>query len=484
LPALILTVLLLLASRGFAASFMHGAAEDAYITFRYASNWANGLGPVYNPGERVWGFSSPLWTALLALFAKTGLPLEPATRGVLIAADLVSLVVGMRLLAPLSRAAAWAYGVFWGSHTLPAVLASSGMESGVFWCLMVVAAATLRGNPWVAGATLGFLSLVRPESVLVAAVMALWAPWRARVVALAMLVAGWGSLALYYGHWVPQSVVAKALTYGTPGPLAARHWFDWFVPFLFGRWPSTAEGDLLVPLAVLVLPGLVVGLGSLWHERRSPVAALVAGGLAVLAGYVLVGVTFFYWYMLVPMMAVIVCAVVGLARLRIARGVWASAFLFIVGSWTVMTSLYRGRAQIERELFGRAGVALHSDAGRHGGERRGAPPLVFLEPIGWIGWETGFRVADEVGLVTPWIARRRLQGAGWYADFVNQAKPDYIVPRASMLATGQAFAGAGAPFRSEEERRQVLSGYERFYPAASVQPGPNDLVAMRRLAGR
>src|SRR5262245_28030247 len=43
------------------------AAEDAYITFRFAEHWAHGLGPVYNVGERVMGFSSPLWTAWLAL---------------------------------------------------------------------------------------------------------------------------------------------------------------------------------------------------------------------------------------------------------------------------------------------------------------------------------------------------------------------------------------------------------------------------------
>ena len=35
------------------------ASEDALITFRFAANWAHGLGPVYNAGEKVFGFTSP-----------------------------------------------------------------------------------------------------------------------------------------------------------------------------------------------------------------------------------------------------------------------------------------------------------------------------------------------------------------------------------------------------------------------------------------
>src|SRR5438105_2649940 len=40
--------------------------DDAYITFRYARNLAEGVGLVYNPGEWVLGTTSPLWAILLA----------------------------------------------------------------------------------------------------------------------------------------------------------------------------------------------------------------------------------------------------------------------------------------------------------------------------------------------------------------------------------------------------------------------------------
>src|SRR5262249_3101588 len=41
--------------------------DDSYITLRHAQNLAAGYGPVFNPGERTEGSSSPLWVFLLGL---------------------------------------------------------------------------------------------------------------------------------------------------------------------------------------------------------------------------------------------------------------------------------------------------------------------------------------------------------------------------------------------------------------------------------
>src|SRR5437762_13129041 len=47
-----------------------GLFDDAYTTLRYAANLANGSGFVYNPGERVWGTTTPLFTLLLAVVGR------------------------------------------------------------------------------------------------------------------------------------------------------------------------------------------------------------------------------------------------------------------------------------------------------------------------------------------------------------------------------------------------------------------------------
>src|SRR5688500_675742 len=48
--------------------------DDAYISFRYARNFARGWGLVYNEGERIEGYTNFLWTVLLGLGIKVGLP--------------------------------------------------------------------------------------------------------------------------------------------------------------------------------------------------------------------------------------------------------------------------------------------------------------------------------------------------------------------------------------------------------------------------
>ncbi|HUP25982.1 MAG TPA: hypothetical protein VNB06_23980 [Thermoanaerobaculia bacterium] len=40
--------------------------DDAFILMTYGRNLAGGLGPVFNIGERVWGYTSPLQVAALA----------------------------------------------------------------------------------------------------------------------------------------------------------------------------------------------------------------------------------------------------------------------------------------------------------------------------------------------------------------------------------------------------------------------------------
>ncbi len=49
------------------------AADDAFISLRYAENVAAGLGPVFNAGERAEGYTCPGWVLLLAVAVRVGL---------------------------------------------------------------------------------------------------------------------------------------------------------------------------------------------------------------------------------------------------------------------------------------------------------------------------------------------------------------------------------------------------------------------------
>lgn len=54
--------------------------DDSFITFRYIKNFITGNGLVFNIGERVEGYTTFLWTIMLALPAKLGFDLIPSSQ--------------------------------------------------------------------------------------------------------------------------------------------------------------------------------------------------------------------------------------------------------------------------------------------------------------------------------------------------------------------------------------------------------------------
>ncbi len=55
--------------------FYHATADDLYISFRYARNFANGDGLVFNIGDKIEGYSNFLWVIILAVLSKLNLSL-------------------------------------------------------------------------------------------------------------------------------------------------------------------------------------------------------------------------------------------------------------------------------------------------------------------------------------------------------------------------------------------------------------------------
>ncbi|MEO5616875.1 MAG: hypothetical protein ABIS67_03815 [Candidatus Eisenbacteria bacterium] len=431
--------------------FLPYAGEDAYITFRYARNLVLGYGLTFNPGEPVMGFTSPLWTLWNALgYALVHNP-PIWSRASSVVANATTLLVVTALVRQHSRAAAWVFAALFAGWTYFPNLAASGMETGLMVALMAVSAALAARRHAAAGPTLAALALVRPEGAVAALILALSAGWRDRLVALAIAGAGYGALTAYFGSPLPQSVLAKAQLYGTPGVLAGRHWWEWAMPLSFGRWPVTSEGQFLFLMSVVAGPAAVLGAIELWKHRGSALFWLATAGLAVWAGYCISGTAYFWWYLAVPLATYFLLAALGLPRMVRGPALYIAGALFIAGTWTIVFHFYAGRAKAEHN-FAEAGTLLSA--------RSTAWQSVMLEPIGLVGYLCKLRVIDEMGLVTPAVARRRATGEpGWYTDLVRAARPDWLVVRRGVVTNTQAFAGKGQPFRSAAERDAVFSDY-------------------------
>lgn len=461
---------LLVVARAVFWALIPTANEDAYITFRFARNLVMGLGGVFNPGERVMGFTSPLWTLWCALGMKLFGDPVPWTRVSSMAADMLTLVtLTALLLRHASRASAWCFALVFACWPFYSAVAVSGMESSAFVALLALAGWQVAVRSRWAALSLGLLALMRPEATVCAVVLAVWAPWRTRLIALALAAAGIAALALHYGSPIPQSVHAKALVYGMQGPLGARAWWEWIVPFdLFGR-PTQADTLQLWTLRLVLGPGAVAGA---WALRRTRALPFALAGLAVWLGYLATGTAFFFWYLLVPAVTVMFLACAGLPRVLRGPTVYVAAALLVAGTWTYGPFFYYSRAGIEGQTFGDAGMFLQRNA--RAGE------VVLAEPIGIVGWiNPSLIVRDEVGLVTPWVAERRTRGAGWYADAVERFEPRWLVVRGGFLFDQTQFAGRAAPFRDTTEFRARLSRYRLAF--TSKEPlGPNDIAVLVR----
>jgi len=468
----LIPLLLLLATRTLMWVMLPIAAEDAYITFRYARNFALGNGLIYNPGERVMGFTSPLWTLWSALgWRLFGSPVEWA-RGWTIAGDVVTMALGAAMLRRhCGRAAAWCFAWFFSGWPFFAAVAISGMDTSITLTLMMIAAALVESGSVLSGPALAALVLARPEGAAAAAVIALGARWRDRAVALALAGLGVASLWLYFGSPIPQSVLAKAGIYGHPGPLAGRFWWDWLIPFPLAGAPKITEGIHLFLLSALMAPAAVMGVPALWHVRRSALGLVTAAALLIWLGYASLGVAYFFWYLVVPLAGVLLLAAAGLPRIVKGPAVYVSVALFVIGVWGVGLKLYVGRSNLELGTFGSVASFLSTHA--RPGEK------VLLEPIGLIGYRNTLVVVDEVGLVSPAVARRRVQGPGWYTDVIAAERPDWLVVRKGLMTRGAAFAGRHAPLRNAAELDSLSA---RYSVETTVAPSAGDqaLLVLRR----
>ncbi len=194
--------------------------DDAWFSLRSAWNLAHGYGLVFNPGERVQAFTSPLWTLLAALPMAAGLP-------GFVAALLLSGLCTLGLVALLTRrggagpgAAALALVILFSSKAF-VDYCSSGLENPLIHLLYLGFLVRWARDPHLHPRALGLLTalllltrldlalLVLPH--LAALLIGRHGLRRLPGLLLGLLpLLGWELFSLaYYGSLVPCTAIAK-----------------------------------------------------------------------------------------------------------------------------------------------------------------------------------------------------------------------------------------------------------------------------------
>ena len=185
--------------------------EDAGISFAYARNFVDGEGWVPFPGgERVEGFSNPLWTWLVALWYAFGVPPWTSSKimGAVFGAACIPLAYlitrqcrpGARdhvALLPPTLLAASSTAAIWNASGLENSLFALLLAGGIYQSLRE----DLDRFPWSAVWFLG-LSVTRPEGIVYAALGGFFLllraiAWRKPVHVLRWLVVFWAPFLVY-----------------------------------------------------------------------------------------------------------------------------------------------------------------------------------------------------------------------------------------------------------------------------------------------
>jgi len=434
------------------------ALDDAFITFRYAENFAAGHGPVYNVGERVEGYTTPLWMAMLAVAHALGIP-------TLVAAKTLGTAMSVATLATLAMLHRLVPGVRARESALACLLVGtcgvfsrwsmSGMEVGlvtllVLWTLV----AHLRGRAGglAMAAAVGLLGALavggRPDAALVVFVVGLdrlWGAVRGRT--------RWRDLFVFVGVFV-----------ALYGPYFALRWhyYGWPLPNTFYVKVGATTDQLnrgltyvfeamvlLWPMALATVVGAIrgrwKGLGVLVAVLGLHTAYVVAVGGDVFWGYR-------FFSAMTPLLGWVTASVLVRAALPAS---WRTALVGLALIFNVQWMVRSGQLHHIDHVVQR-GAIVGSFLEAHAPE----DALLAANIAGSLAYYAKLNTLDTLGLNDTTIAHRRIESMGrgiaghekGDGAYVLSRAPDYVVFASSLGARRPRFLGDRELFAHPEFR--------------------------------
>ncbi len=452
--------------------------DDAYISLRYARNLVRGEGLVFNPGERVEGYSNFSWTLLLALFLSLGAPAVPTATWLGVFFGAAAILVGARFARALEGRwgpATVATAALIAGNSAFAMWSTAGLETALFTFLVTLglerglAPGVSRKGRLAAPLILALAVMSRPDGPLV---FVLWflirafdtlrpagegdAPSRRSLVRDAALflapLVPYGLWKLwYYGDLLPNTYYAKA---GFSAMYVTRGLdYAWEYVRAYAVW---GLAPLLAVLAVVRggRRGLEARLAFIWLGYAVYIVAIGGDVLHVHR----------FWLPILPLGSILVARgacvagewLTARARWKPRLAPWpAAALLIIVVGVSLATNWHgiQGRRRLENGFvknMRQTGEWLHDNLP--------ADAKVAITTIGAIGYYSDLVVIDMLGLTDRDIARHPRMFPGledswreikYNAESILRRRPDAI-----LFSTG---------IRPSSAAEKALYCYGTFY---------------------
>ena len=430
------------------------AQDDAFILYRYISNLLTGNGLVFNPGEWVEGYTCPFWVLMLAGISKLGLDMVVWSRflglGFAVGALWVVFIVGK---AMVGKDDPW-----WLPLIAPALLAvngtfasfaTTGLETSLFTFLMIGITAVfiinIKQNRFPIWLALGYvlLTLTRPEGLLV-----FGCTWVFGLIQVHRATSGSKSI----HHMIPSLVtfliplfivtIWRWLTYGypLPNPAYAKIFLDqtslsYGMDYLWKFLSADAWYGIIFVIAIL--PAVVKGsFRNTWMFLGMLFLAYTLY-IVMIGGDVLKGQRFFV--PLLPIFALMIQGGIGIVwrrsqwkgSSRLSNAFVIGMMVLLAGGQMIKYPKELDRARLENGLVEKMAV-LAEWFTAHQSKRTS----IAANSIGALGYYTGYRIVDMVGLVDETIAHgpKPVEGVQspakertYHATHTLAQSPDFVV---------------------------------------------------------
>lgn len=448
-------------------------ADDAFITFRFARNWAHGFGVVFNPGQPpVEGYTNFLWLGWLSLHYRLGFTdLELVAKlwgllfgilSILVVANAAKPVVNLRSCAGMGLLVFSAPFCFW---------IGAGMETALFSFLLVSLVAKITSpsdrqpnHPagWLLiGGGFALLALTRPEGVwLTVMTAAALLIRRAKGMRKACLCLSIGFLLpylpyflwrfSYYGDLAPNTFYAKS--------------GDWWVLFRSG---VRYLGDFGKSYGLTLLPLLSV------IRSRKKLGFCELYPLSVIAAYLLyivwIGGDFMpYFRFFAPVYPVLALLYVKLAMVSERdRPAWYKTIdpLVIIGLaavalWPSLSGAeYKQYRYEQNELFPRWTII-----GKVLGDKFPVTTTIACTAVGRIPYYSNLPTLDMLGLNDKHIARQPVRFSAetrWHekhdSNYVLAQHPDIL-----LVSNGLVTMQPSVDFKATAQEIGLFEDRQRF----------------------
>jgi arabinofuranosyltransferase len=415
--------------------------DDAFISFRYARNLAGGNGLVFNPGERVEGYTNFLWTVMLAGAIRSGV--DP-----IVAAKVLGILCGVLLLLVTWKLAGTLFPKGGPWLVAPALILSltaslprfalSGLEVLMFalWLCLALWLELAAPEPWagiLAAVSLALAALTRPEGLpiffVIVAACSIERVWRGEKPApvirgVVIRLIAFGVIFLPYFAW-------RYGYYGYPFPNTFYDKAGGLNIAALGRGLLYLRNELLL----INLPLCLWGVCVLRSIKQRGVPTILAALIAYLLYLVAIGGD--DWAVFGPRFLVVIfpwMAVLGLVgltgfspRRRLVQATFAAAVLILVGGLSLFeAAAYRTVMDTMNRGWWSAAEWLSGNASKQ--------DLVAVGAAGIIPYHTGLPTLDMYGLNDLHIAHltvaRLGSGLAGHEKFdpvyILEKRPEYI----------------------------------------------------------